>query len=125
MPNYGVAQAGSPGGSNLTELKPGDFFYFFNTESPVPPQASIALAMGYAPGGADAEILFTISFSAAPTDSLVIQASNVDVDSQYQTVYTSTNKQLDSYADLGLFAYYRVKVVTWTGGGTLTVIVKR
>ena len=62
-----------------------------------------------------------IQFSAAPTDSLVLQGAHEDVDGSYQDLQTSTNKQQDYIADAGLFPFYRMRLPSWTGGGTLTV----
>lgn len=123
MPNYGVVQAGGV----LTAIQPGDSIALFNAESPAaPPQASVAFCTGYSPGGgAPAPILFTIDFAAAPTDSLVIQGANQDIDANYQTLYTSTNRQHDFYADAGGFAFYRAKLVSQSAGGAVTVIAKR
>ncbi len=120
MPNYGVPQAGG----QLTAPSPGSLFYLFNAESPAAPQASIAFARPASPVGGRDPITFSISFAAAPTASLVIEGSHVDSDSQYQTLYTSTNKQLDFYTDDGSWMFYRCKLVTQTGGGAVTVIVR-
>jgi hypothetical protein len=109
-------------------MQPGDTFTLFNAEdvTALAPQASVAVAMGYGPGGgANPPVVFAISFASAPTDSLVIQASNTDVDADYQTLSTSTNKQHDYYADQGGFAYYRAKMVTQSAGGAVTIIAKR
>lgn len=125
MPNYGVAQAGSPGGNNLTEIQPGDLFYLFNAESPTAPQASVAVAMGYVPNNASGQVVFTVHWAAAPTAALVIQGSHVDVDAQYQTLTTFTNVQDGYYADVGGFAFYRAKLSSQSAGGAVTVIAKR
>lgn len=127
MPNYGVAQSGSNvvSGLNLVVLNPGDQFFLFNAESLTAPQASVAFNRGPGPTLEPAGIVFTIKFAAAPTDSLVIQGSNTDVDGDYQTLFTSTNKQFDYYADIGEFAYYRAKLVSQSAGGAVTVIAQR
>ncbi len=122
MPNYGVAQAGGV----LTELQPGDSYALWNAETPAAGTPSVAFATGYNPGGGGSKpITFQILFAAAPTDSLVIQASNQDIDATYETVYTSTNLQYDAYADLGGYAFYRAKLVSQSAGGAVSVIVKR
>jgi hypothetical protein len=129
MPNYGIPQSGSQlppnQGLNLAVINPGDSIVLFNAESPAAPQPSVAFARGVGPMNIPAGIVFTISFAAAPTDSLVIQGSNQDIDSQYQTLYTSTNKQTDFYADLGEFLFYRAKLVSQSAGGAVTVIAQR
>jgi hypothetical protein len=114
MPNY-VA-----GASKL--IIPGQNYNFFNAESPSAPQSSIAMAHRVNAGGLYTPINFVIFFSAAPTDSLLIQGAEVDLDSHYQTLFTSTNSQFDKYGDIGAFPFYRARIVSWSGGGTLTVI---
>ncbi len=121
MPNYGTPQSGG----TVTAIQPGDSLRLFDAEAPVPPQASIAFARGYNPGGGYAPIVFDIQFSAVPTDSLLIEGASEDVDAAYQTLHTSTDKQQDYYADQGLFRFYRARIVSWVGGGTLTVTASR
>ena len=129
MPNYGVAQAGSQlppnQGLNLSVINPGESIYLFNAESPAAPQASVAFCRGVGPMETPAGLVFTIKFATAPTDSLVIQGSNTDLDGDYQTLFTSTNKQYDYYADIGEFLFYRAKLVSQSGGGAVTVLVQR
>lgn len=121
MPNYGIPQAGG----TLTALQPGDALALFNAESPAAPQASIAFERAMGPGGVDGGTTFSVVFAAAPTDSLVIQGSNADVEAQYQTLFTSTNKQFDLYTDTGRWAFYRAKLVTQSAGGAVTVVAQR
>jgi hypothetical protein len=121
MPNYGMPQAGG----TLTALQPGDSMYLFNAEAPAAPQASIAFARGYSPSGDDSGITFQILFAAAPTAQVVIQASNVDADANYQTVFTSTNLQNDNYTDTVRWKFYRAKLVSQSAGGALTLIASR
>lgn len=78
------------------------------------------------PSGDDAGTSFTIDFAAAATGStVVIQASNQDVDADYQTVFTSTAKQHDAYTDIGRSKFYRALCSTYAAGGNLTVIASR
>lgn len=121
MPNYGIPQAGG----TLTALQPGDALALFNAESPAAPQASVAFVRAMGPGGVDGGTTFSVVFAAAPTDSLVIQGSNADVEAQYQTLFTSTNKQFDLYTDTGRWAFYRAKLVTQSAGGAVTVVAQR
>ena len=114
MPNY-VA-----GAAKL--INPGQLATLFNLESPTAPQASVGMARRTTRNGEYAPVNFVISFSEAPTNSLQIQGAHQDADSAYQTVYTSTNRQQDFYADQGMFPFYRAKIVSWVGGGTLTVV---
>lgn len=124
--NYGVTQSGgTTSASQLVALQPGDAFTLFSAESPAAPQASVAFTRAMGPGGVDGGTTFTIAFAAAPTDAVAIQGSNTDVDAQYQTLYTSTNKQFDSYTDTGRWAFYRAKLVSQSAGGAVTVIAQR
>jgi hypothetical protein len=120
MPNYGVVQAGG-----IVALQPGDLYYLFNTESPTAPQASVSFARAMGPTQGDNGITFQILFASAPTAVVLIQGSNVDTDADYETVYTSTNLQNDSYTDIGRFAFYRAKLLSQSAGGALSVIASR
>lgn len=129
MPLYGVAQAGgnqtSPG-LNLTDVSPGDTFILFNAETLTAPQASVAFNRGFGPGMSDQGTTFQIKFAATPvTGTLAIQGSNVDIDGSYETLYTSTNVQYDSYTDTGRWRFYRAKLLTQSAGGAVTVIAQR
>ena len=119
MPLYGALL---PGGGP-TALGPGDSIALFNAETPTAPQASMAISTAFS--YEQKNIVFTTSFAAAATAVVVIQGSNVDVDGQYQTLYTSTNKQGDYYADYGGFKYYRAQLVSYVAGGALTVLAQR
>ena len=121
MPNYGTPQAGG----TLTALQPGDAMYLFNAESPTAPQASVAFARAVGPSASDQGVTFQIEFAAAPTASVLIQGSNVDSDAWYITLYTSSNKQFDSYTDTQRFAFYRSKLASQSAGGALTVLAQR
>ena len=119
MPLYGVLL---PGGGP-TALSPGDSIALFNAETPTAPAASMAIVPAFSYSQKNS--VFTISFAAAATAVVVIQGSNVDADAQYQTLYTSTNKQSDYYADYGGFGFYRAQLVSYVSGGALTVIAQR
>ena len=119
--NYGALQ---PGGV-LTALYPGDDYYPFKAESPTAPQASVAFAMGYNPGGGgNAAVVFQATWAATPTAVLTIQGSNTDVDSDYIALGTIT-AQGGFYADGGGFQFYRVVLTSQSAGGAITVRVKR
>lgn len=120
MSLYGTPQVGGV----LTALSPGDSMKLFDAETPAAPASSIAFRRAYSQA-ADGGVTFTISFAAAPTSVLVIQGSNTDVDAEYQTLYTSTDKQLDNYTDTTLFAFYRARLVSQSAGGAVTVIAQR
>ena len=48
-----------------------------------------------------------------------------EFDALYETLWTSTNTQYDNYTDTTRWAYYRARLVSQSGGGALTVTVKR
>lgn len=123
MPLYGVAQAGG----QITSISPGDEYWLFKAESLTAPQASVAFARGMSPSMNDSGVTFLISYAAAPTATLAIQASNIDLDAQYQTIYTSANLQLDNFSDTPptRWKFYRAKLLTQSAGGAVTVLVQR
>lgn len=121
-----VANAASAA-TGATAVFPGDNLKLFDgTENPAnAPMASITL--NRAPGmlTAPAGIVFTIDFpQASPNATVLIQASNQDVDGTYQTLKTTTS-QHDYYADVGNFAYYRAKLSAYVSGGMPVVIAQR
>lgn len=126
MPNYGDLPGG-PGatGQPATALQIGDRLNLFNAEQPAQGQASIACAPSPTPDGSYRPMVFDIEFAAVPAGNLLIQAASVDVDSAYQTVYTSAATQQDYYVDQGSFKFYRAKNSTSNGGGNLTVTITR
>ena len=140
MPNYGVAQAGSipgtpttvagqtagqPGGFNVVSLVPGDSYLLFNAESPTPAQRSIAFSMGYNPGGGGTPpVLFQATWATTPTAVVTIYGSNTDVAADYISLGT-INSQGGYYGDAGGFAFYCAELTSQSGGGAVTVKVKR
>lgn len=121
MPAYNTPQAGG----TLTSVIPGDSYTLFNAESLTAPISSIAFSRGESPSGSDQGMTFQMSFASTPTAVVVIQGSNQDIDALYETIWTSTNTQYDNYTDTTRWAFYRAKLVSQSGGGALTVTVKR
>jgi len=121
MPNYGVKQAGGV----LTSVCPGDQYFLFNAETPTAPQASVAFSRGSYQPADDAGITFQIIFASAPTASVTIQGSNVDSNADYVVLFTSTNKQFDSYTDTNRFQFYRANLASQSAGGAITVVAQR
>ena len=103
-------------GLNLTTLMPGESIKLFDgTEAAGASVKSVAIARsrgvaGYAP------VTFSIDFPSSPTDSLLIQGANFDVEGDYQTLYTSTNKQHDVYTDTGAWLFYRATLSSYSAG---------
>ena len=120
MPLYGVAQAGGV----PTAVYPGDRFVLFNgTETPSAGLKSVAFNRAPGNGETNGQV-FTVTFSASPTATVQIQASNDDVDAHYQ-ILSSITTQTGYYADYGEFAYYRAVLSAYTSGGMPTVTVQR
>ena len=117
MPNF----PGTPG--SVIALPPRERIALFNAE-PAAGQCSIAVAPAPVPGSGIEQRVFTVWFAVAPAAVVVIQGSNVDADAQYQTLHTTSNLQTDYYLDYGVFAFYRVKLVSYSAGGALTVTVQ-
>lgn len=123
MPSYGSQ---TPIG-----LFPGDIPYsLFAAETPTAPQASQVIARGPSPSRSDQGITFDIEFASSPTDSLQVLGSNVVPKSSFtsgdwNTLYTSSNKQKDSYTDTARFRFYSVYLASQSGGGAVTVIASR
>jgi hypothetical protein len=132
MPPYGDLPAGV--GTTLagpTAIVPGDSLALFNNETiAAAPQASIVAARAAAAMDGGQGVSFFIEFAAAPTDSLQILGTNktpaaVFTLADWVTLYTSTNKQQDSYTDLQPLAYYCAYLASQSGGGKVTVIAQR
>jgi hypothetical protein len=73
---------------------------------------------------------FTIHFASSPTDVVEILGSNLaptsaGPDPAGFVLYTSTNTQNDQYEDGNAFIFYWAKLVSQSGGGALTVIMKQ
>ncbi len=103
----------------------GDVVFAFNGESPAAPQASQQYALtplisGTGPGGRT--IAWQTSFAAAPTAvNIVLQAADVDADANYATIDTSTQVGGERRQILTQGKFVRVKLVSQTAGGALTV----
>lgn len=110
-----------------TATQPGDTLMMFDgSETPGTNVKSIALSRATGPGNKPAGIVFTINYPSAPTATCVVQASNEDVDAEYQTVNTfQAGNQLDWYADIGNFAFYRAVLTAYTSGGMPKVVAQR
>ena len=133
MPAFAVAQSGglTPPSLNIAALYPGDGLYFlFNAESPAAPQASVVIERGSGATMSDQGITFFIEFAAAPTSSVqILGANNPNLQAfnlvDWQSLYTSANKQTDAYTDTARFRFYCVYVASQSAGGTITVTAKR
>jgi hypothetical protein len=118
-----------PSYQNLTppsSLFPGDVGFSFNNEAfPGGAQAGSQFALT-TPGGYAPETGFTVRwqtiFGTAPTAvSLVLQGAMADVDTEYQTIDTTTNTAGEARQVTGVQAkFLRIKFNSSTGGSGLT-----
>ena len=121
MKSYGSPQSGGA----LTAIAPGQAITMFDgTETPVSGFTSLAFNRTPGPPSGPAQMVFTVDFGAAPTATVLIQASNRDVEADYQTLATITT-QHGSYADYGDYAFYRAQLSAYTSGGMPIVICQR
>lgn len=101
----------------------------WNAESPAAAASSVAFTRATGISQSDQGMTFTAHSPVAATVN--IQASNEDVDGQYQTLYTlvlalagGVNPQYaGSYTDTTRFKFYRANLVS--GVGPVTVEVQR
>ncbi len=119
MPNYNVQ---NPPYSTY----PGDVVFPFNAESPAPPQSSQQFALGPTGGGSGPGgrvVAWQTSFASAPgAVNVVLQAADVDADADYQNLDTSTNVNGERRQVTNVEArFLRVRLVSQTGGGAITV----
>ncbi|HEX7767711.1 MAG TPA: hypothetical protein VF443_13430 [Nitrospira sp.] len=123
MPRYGTPQSGPFADStkNLTALQPRDSLKLFDNEMVAMDETSIAFNRGFPPTGDDVGVTFAVVWSAAPTAAIDIQAAACDIDSEYQTIMTLQNKQVDGWTDKEFWQYYRVKCTSYVAGGAVTV----
>ena len=124
MPAYGSL----PGGIG-TAVQAGDSLPMFNNDTLGVPKTSIVLARALSPYPSSA-LSFSINFAAAPTASVQILGSNKVPASTFtltdwSSLYTSSNKQSDSFTDPNNFTYYCVYVPSQSAGGALTVVAQR
>ena len=119
MPNY---QSQNP----PLSVFPGDVVNPFSAETPSAPQASQQFALAVTGGGCGAGgrvLAWQTSFASAPTAvSVQLQSSDVDSDASYQTLDSSTATAGERRQVANVQAkFLRVKLVSQTGGGAVTV----
>ena len=125
MPLYGITQAGGV----LTAVGPGEKFVLFDgTETPGAAVKSVAYNRAPGPLGQPSPQSFTVTFASSATATVLVQASNDDVEAHYQTIATLAFAGVTTpgyYADYGEFRFYRANLSAYTGGGMPTVTVQR
>jgi hypothetical protein len=91
MPLYGALPNNSSAtGQRATSIYPGDSVALFNAEATAAGDASIAVCIPPAPGGAYRPMVFDIQFAAVPAGDIQIQGAMEDKEAAFQTLYTST-----------------------------------
>jgi hypothetical protein len=118
MPNYQNAVPPS-------SLSPGDVGFSFNNETfPGSAQAGSQFALPSYGGQPDAgtAVRWQTIFGTAPTAvSLILQGAMADVDTEYQTIDTTTNTAGEARTVTGVQAkFLRIKFSSSTGGAGLT-----
>lgn len=108
-----------------TSLMPGDVGFSFNNEAfPGSAEAGSQFAIPSYAGQPDSgtAVRWQTIFGTAPTAvNLVLQGAMADVDSEYQTVDTTTNASGEARTVTGVQAkFLRIKFVSATGGSGLT-----
>ena len=104
---------------------PGDVGFSFNNETfPGSGQAGSQFAIPAYAGRSDAgnAVRWQTIFGSAPSAvNLILQGAMADVDSEYQTVDTTTNTAGEARTVTGVQAkFLRIKFVSATGGSGLT-----
>lgn len=106
-------------------LYPGQQLVMFDsTETPSAGVKSVAFERAPNYDGHPSPMVFTVVFPNAPTATLQIQASNDDVDGNYQVVQAIATQQ-GYYSDQGQFRYYRADLSAYSAGLMPKVIVQR
>ena len=108
-----------------SSLMPGDVGFSFNNEAfPGSAQAGSQFAIPSYAGRADTgnTVRWQTIFGTAPSAvSLVLQGAMADVDSEYQTIDTTTNTAGEARTVTGVQAkFLRIKFNSSTGGAGLT-----
>jgi len=117
-----------PSYQNLTppiSLMPGDVGFSFNNEAfPGSAQAGSQFAIPSYAGRPDTgtAVRWQTIFGTAPTAvSLVLQGAMADIDTEYQTIDTTTNTAGEARTVTGVQTrFLRVRFVSSTGGAGLT-----
>ena len=119
MPLYG-SQSGMP-----TPVYPGQQFVLFDgTETPALGVKSVAFERVPNWDGHPSAMTFTAVFPNAPTATVQIQASNDDIDANYQVMQSITTKQ-GFYPDYGELRFYRAVLSAYSAGLMPKIIVQR
>ena len=120
MPLYGTA---------VTTLYPNQQLALFDgTETPALGVKSAAFRCHHGSAQVPCGQTFTVTFPQSATATVMIQASNDDLEAHYQTLQSLGFAGVTTpayYADYGEFKFYRANLSAYTGGGMPTVIVQR
>ena len=119
MPTYGTKP--------VVTLSAGDQVTLFDAETLTAPQASIAVAMAYKDGAGLPQVAVSIGFASPPTAVVAVQTANEDVEGSYVTITSpeSTNTSPDIFQLPIGAAFVRLMLVSQSGGGALTAVLRR
>lgn len=132
MPVYGTPQSGpyKDSSKNLRVISPGDRLTLFDgTETPAEGLASVAFVRG--PSVSKSQAFSTFMAVGMASDMVIdIQASNTNVDADYQTIGQLTSELASPpgfpyLTDSGSPTFYRAKITTYSTGDMPTLTVQR
>ena len=115
--------------TNAPQVFQGDSFALFDgTETPSAGLKSIAFERKQYGNLVPTSQVFTVTFPASATATILVQASNDNIEAHFQTVASLAFAGVTTpayYADDGGFRFYRVDLSAYTGGTMPTVMVQR
>lgn len=121
MPAYGAV-------ASPVALYAGDEVTLWNAESPAAGTSSIAVSLAaHAGSPSPAELAISISYGSAPTAQIQVQGANDDADASYTSggLPSSANTSPDLLQFSARAQFLRVNLVSQSGGGAITVKVRR
>lgn len=112
--------------TNPISLLPGESIKLFDNENPAAGVSSQAVALPPNAGGGLPALSFSITYAAAPTATLTVQATDLDAEGNYvATSAVSTNKQVDRVEISLAAALVRIQMTSVTAGEPVTVVCHR
>jgi len=109
----------------VRSISPGDQATLLSDEVVATGDASIAVAVASKDGGAEPVVAMSVRFDSSPTAVVALQGSLTDDDASYITLATSTNTSPDLLTATTAVQFLRAKVVSFSGGGGLTAVIRR
>jgi len=106
-------------------ISPGDQATLLSDETVATGDASIAVAVASKDGAAEPVVAMSVRFDSAPTAVVVLQGALTDSDASYVTLATSTSTSPDLLTVTTAAQFLRAKLVSQSGGGGLTAVIRR